>query len=489
MTDLARSSTRPRRPSSSVAARPLRASSSTRRSRGSRRSTRRSTRSSTSSSMKRRKQAAGELPDGPFRGVPFLFKDLGAVLAGHADAHRHAGAQGRRLPGSDRLVSGGAFAGRRPGRRRQDERPGARNPADDRAQGLRRHPQPMEPRTHAPAAPRGGSAAAVAAGMVPFAHADDGGGSIRIPASVNGLVGLKPTRQRITEGPLVGDVMSGLTARSRLSRSVRDTAALLDAVHGAAPGDPYVAPPPARPYIDELGVDEPLAHRLSRTSRRSRTSRATRSASRRCASALDLIESLGHEVEDLGRSTPVRLGAEPRGQLPHPLGIGPGVGPRPVLGDHRPPDSTAADVEPLTWALAELGRSVRARPSTSAPSLCTRTFRGRSPPGTKAASTCSLTPTMAEPPAAAGHLRRLWRRSSRAFRRAIPAGAFTAIFNATGQPAISLPLHWNEDGLPVGVQLVAPFGREDLLIRIAAQIEQAAPWADKTPPVFAAGDT
>ena len=199
--------------------------------------------------------AQGELPDGPFRGVPFLLKDLGAAFAGQP-LHlgmRYLKERDFRAPG--RHLSRPALPRRRPGDDRQDEHARAGHPADRPSRAPTGRPAtPGTPSTR-PAARAAARRRRSPPGMVPMAHANDGGGSIRIPASYCGLVGLKPSRQRTSEGPLVGDYMSGLTVELAVSRSVRDIAAILDAVHGPAPGDPYVAPPPLRPYTEEVGAD------------------------------------------------------------------------------------------------------------------------------------------------------------------------------------------------------------------------------------------
>ena len=332
----------------------------------------------------------------------------------------------------------------------------------------------------------GGSGAAVAAGIVPMAHANDGGGSIRIPASNCGLVGLKPTRQRISEGPLVGDNLSGLTAELVVSRSVRDTARILDAVQGSAPGDPYVAPDPLRPYVDEL-TDEETGLRIGTMTAPAVPAEVDPDCITAVEKAAKLLESLGHQVDDsspfdgmptddgsidIEDSFLTRWAA---GQAAILAQIGM------LSGREIGPD----DVEPLTWALAEIGNersSGRYLMDVSVHHAISRMIAGWYLGG----HDLLLTPTMAEVAPPLGSFDDSGDDPMDAFHRAFPSGAFTALFNVTGQPAISLPLHWTDGGVPVGVQIVAPFGREDLLIRVAAQIERAEPWAERTPPVFAA---
>lgn len=429
-----------------------------------------------------REAAAGDLPDGPFRGVPLLLKDLGPALAGQP---MHLGMQALkdadfRVPVDTYLAQRFRDAGFVTIGKTNVPELGILPTTESRAYGAAHNPWDTE---RTPGGSSGGSAAAVASGMVPLAHANDGGGSIRIPASICGLVGLKPTRQRVSEGPIVGDNMSGLTVDLAVTRSVRDTAAVLDAIRGAAPGDPYVAPEPSRPYVEELGVTGPM-----RIGVLEQPPVVGLESHPECVAAVraarELLASLGHEIEesapmdaqlaetlDLEDSFMTRWAA---GQAASLAGLGM------LIGRELGPD----DVEPLTWALAEVGRERSAGRYLADVALhqtVTRAIAGWFESGFD----LLLTPTLAEPPVPLGTYDQSGDDPLDAFRRAVPAGAFTAIFNATGQPAISLPLHWNDDGLPIGIQLVAAYGREDLLIRIAAELEQAQPWGDRRPAVFA----
>jgi amidase len=424
--------------------------------------------------------AGGELPDGPFRGVPFLLKDLGAAFAGQP-LHlgmRYLKEHDFRAPVDTYLAQRFRAAGLVTIGKTNCPELGILPTTEPEAYGPTRNPWDLG---RSAGGSSGGSAAAVAAGMVPFAHANDGGGSIRIPASNCGLVGLKPSRQRISEGPLIGDIMSGLTCELAVTRSVRDAATLLDAVHGPAPGDPYVAPPPLRPYTEEVGADPGrLRIGLWTETLIERDAEPEVVAAARAAAAL--LEGLGHTIEepdlaairsiDLVPSFLVRWAAGQAAALDQ-LGI--------VTGNAIGPD----DVEPLTWALAEVGRKHHSGEYLAAVAqhqVMARMLAGLHESGFD----LMLSPTTGEPPPPLGSFDDSGPDPMRVFHRAFIAGCFTAAFNATGQPAISLPLHWTDDGLPVGVQLVAPLGREDVLLRIASQLEQAAPWADRTPPLFAA---
>jgi amidase len=433
-----------------------------------------------------RAEAAGELPDGPFKGVPFLLKDLGAAYAGQP---LHMGSKllkeaDFRAPMDTFLAQRFREAGLVTVGKTSTPEFGIVATTESDAYGPTRNPWNTD---HSPGGSSGGSAAAVAAGLVPFAHANDGGGSIRIPASNCGLVGLKPTRQRISEGPIVGDNMGGVTVELCVSKSVRDTARLLDAVHGPVQGDPYWSPPPVRPYVEEL-TDESTGLRIGTTTDPALDVEVQQDCKDAVAKAQKLLSDLGHEVDDSsfidmipqGEGVPdiseaflTRWAAGQGallGQLEMVLG-------RPIGED---------DVESLTWQLAEIGRE-----RSGARYLQDVAFHqgiGRLVAGWfMGGHDLLLTPTMAEVAPRIGEID-----TSEAdlggYWRCVPSGAFTAPLNLTGHPAISLPLHWTDEGLPVGVQLVAPFGREDLLIRVAAQLERAQPWIDRTPPVFAGSD-
>jgi amidase len=429
---------------------------------------------------KGRAAAAGDLPDGPFSGVPFLLKDLGATFAGDPlhmgmqylkDADFHA-------PVDSYLALRFQQAGFVTIGKTNTPELGILPTTEPRAYGPSRNPWNLSRSTGGSS---GGSAAAVAAGMVPIAHANDGGGSIRIPASECGLVGLKPTRQRISEGPIIGDNMSGLTTELVVSKSVRDTATVLEAVHGPAPGDPYVAPPPSRPYTEEVGAD-PGKLRIGLVTEPLFVAEPNEVVAEAARDAGRLLESLGHVVEesqprwfegmDIVDTFLTRWMAGQTATLDQLQA---------VVGREIGPD----DVEPLTWALAEEGRrrsSGRYLTAVSQHQLLARLIAGWYESGFD----LLLTPTLGEPPPPLGAFDDSGADPVAGLMRGVQTAAFVAIFNATGQPAISLPLHWSDDGMPIGVQLVAGFGEEDVLLRVAAQLEEARPWADRVPAAVAA---
>ena len=419
----------------------------------------------------------GEVPDGPFRGVPFLFKDLGAGLAGQP---MHMGMKG--LKEADFRLPVDTFLGARfrdagfvtIGKTNTPEL-GIVPTTEPAAYGPTHNPWNLD---HSPGGSSGGSAAAVAAGIVPIAHANDGGGSIRIPASCCGLVGLKPSRGRTSLGPLVGDVMSGLTVEHVVSRSVRDVAAALDATHGPAAGDPYVAPPPVRPYMEELGAD-PGALRIAIVTDPVGASHieidpVVVAATREAAT---MLEGLGHQIDDevppvdesfdLIETFLTRWYAG-QTEIIDMFGV--------LLGRDLGPD----DVEPLTWAMAEEGRRRHSGQYLAAVSQHQAIGRMLGM-WFEAGPDLVLTPTMGEPPPPLGSFAGDPEDPLKTIHRGEKTAAFTAVANATGEPAISLPLGWSEDGLPIGVQLIAPLGKEDVLLRVAAQLEQAQPWADRLP--------
>jgi amidase len=408
-----------------------------------------------------RHTAAGTLPDGVFRGVPFLLKDWMAAYAGQPQASGN-----RRLKADSALVSRFRAAALVIAGRTNTPEFASQVTTEPEAWGATRNPWNL---ACSPGGSSGGAAAAVASGMVPVAHATDGSGSIRIPAACCGVVGLKPSQGRISAGPS-GDE-SGPGAELCVSRTVRDTAALLDAVSGPGVGDTVIASPPARPYVRELEADAgPL--RIGMLDRYP----DGRPVHPDCEGAVHqaglLLEALGHRIDtahpaalaDSGTGRQIGLVASAR------LGLA-----LDQMADTLGRKVTADDVEPATWARAQRGRQATAVEHARAQIACTR-FRRAVHQWWADGYDLLLTPTTGEPPAPLGTL------------AGDPVGqsaytAFTRPFNLTGQPAISLPVDWNSAGLPIGVQLVAAYGREDLLINVAAQAEQARPWAAQKPPL------
>jgi amidase len=430
-----------------------------------------------------RAATAAELPDGPFRGVPFLVKDLSCYMAG---APVHEGMRALRNAGhradhdmwlTQRFRQAGFVV---LGRTNTPEL-GILPTTEPVAYGATHNPWDPQRSTGGSS---GGSAAAVAAGMVAAAHANDGGGSIRIPASHCGLVGLKPSRGRVSLAPDFGDIMGGLVAELAVTTSVRDAAGILDAVHGPAPGDPYAAPTPERPYREEVGADPGHLRIGLMTTPPGGQFEAHPDCVSGAEDAAALLEELGHHVE---RSYPSDL--DDPGYIANFLvrwtaGVDWNVK---YWGAAIGRELGADDLEPCTWALAQQGRAHTAGDLLRAVEDAQRGARRVASWWAEDGFDLLLTPTCAEPPPPLGSFDAPPDNPVAPILRAIPFATFTAGFNTTGQPAISLPLHQTHEGLPVGVQLVAAYGREDILLRVAAQLEQAHPWMERIPPVHAEG--
>jgi amidase len=428
-----------------------------------------------------REEASGELPDGPFPGVPMLHKDLGAHFANepYHEGIKHLRDIGWSEPRDTWLAQRWRAAGLVSCGKTNTPELGILPTTEPEAHGPSRNPWDLG---HSTGGSSGGSAAAVAAGMVPVAHANDGGGSIRIPASACGLVGLKTSRARTTLGPDLGEPSSGFVVEHVVTRSVRDSAAILDATHGPGPGDPYVAPPPERPYVDELTTD-PGRLRIGLMAEAPAGQFEVHPDCVAAAEAVgELLESLGHGVE---RSHPEALDDPDyvdRFIARWCIAVASNLEYW-SLKSGKP--LTADGVEPGTWALGEIGRSV---PATDLLGIMAyQQGSARVAAGWwERGFDLLLTPTLGEPPPPLGSFGFNPDQPDGFLRRAVPTGGFTAYWNATGQPAISLPLRWSDDGLPIGTQLIGAYGDEGLLLRVAAQLEQARPWADRRPPVFAA---
>jgi amidase len=306
------------------------------------------------------------------------------------------------------------------------------------------------------------------------AQASDGGGSIRIPAACCGLVGLKPTRGRVSLGPSIGDINHGIVVENAVTRSVRDTAALLDILAGPMPGDPYYAPPPLRPYAEEVEA-APGRLRIGFTTKRLTPEGRIADAEPDCVAAVEsaaaLLGELGHELSEARIDAMFAPEYVPRFIAIWAAGVAAGVvGWEEVLNIKIGPD----DVEPLTWALSEMGGAV-----SSARYLGNWTWlqaNARQVQRFWKDHDLLLTPTLAEPPVPLGTFLEPPGNPIQALFRAAAFAPYTPVWNVTGQPAISLPLYSNDRGLPIGVQLVAAYAREDVLIRIASQIEEAAPF-------------
>ncbi|MCK6554243.1 amidase [Candidatus Binatia bacterium] len=422
------------------------------------------------------RDAAGTIP--AFLGVPLLMKDLGGQEGG-APFHMGIGGLKRidwRAPTDSYTAARLRAAGFVSLGRTNTPELGLLPTSEPVAYGPTRNP--WDP-TRSPGGSSGGSAAAVASGLVPVAHASDGGGSIRIPAAHCGLVGLKPTRGRVSFGPLAGERWAGFSCELVVSRSVRDTAAVLDVLALPMPGDPYFPPPPARRFA-ELATQTPPALRIGVLTHAPRSGIGVDPACRAAAlRAARLLEELGHRVEE---ASPGALADEDATRTFVTVVACNIARTLDAIERLTGKALAAMDVEPLTWAVAELGRATAA-PRYIAAVDAAHEFGRKLAAWWEEGFDLLLTPTTGEPPPPLGQFPSTSEEPFLGFTRAAPFGAFTTAFNMSGQPAISVPLHWTAEGLPVGAQLAAGYGREDLLLQVAAQIERAAPWADRWPPI------
>ena len=445
---------------------------------------------------KARAEAAGIDRAAPFAGVPFLVKDLIATLAGEPTGSGTRLLADIAMPRDSELVRRFRAGGVQIAGRTNTPEFGLTPYTEPLTCGPTHNPWSL---AHSPGGSSGGSAAAVAAGMVPLASGGDGGGSIRIPASCCGLFGLKPSRGLTPSGPNFGELWHGFAIEHVLTRSVRDSAAMLDATAGADGGAPYAAPHFERPLLQEVGV-EPGRLRIAFTREPLFGHGAVHAD---CIAALDattrLLESLGHEVEEAAPTLDrdacalafaTVIAGETRAEIEQ-------------IARMMKRKPRARDFEPATYVLGLMGRATSAPGYVVAVRTLQLTARALAPFFER--HDVLLTPTLAAPPIVTGALQptRAEQRQM-ALINALNAGwlleaggiiereaakmfeyiPFTPLFNVTGQPAMSVPLHWNAAGLPIGLQFVGRLGADATLIRLAAQLELAQPWFDRRPPGF-----
>ena len=413
------------------------------------------------------------LADGPFTGVPFLLKDIefleGTRTTSGASIYKdriadHTGTLAQRFLDAGLTIFG----------KSSTPEFGLMPTTESRLFGPTRNPWNLE---HSSGGSSGGAGAAVAARIVPVAHASDGGGSIRIPASASGVFGLKPTRARNPIGPERGEGWGGFSCGHVVSISVRDSAAMLDAIHGPEPSSPYVAPMPERPFAEEVGRD-PGRLRIAFTDRSPYGDPIDPEIAAAVREIAALLDRLGHHVEE---RAPV-LAADPAVVMTAIISAHTGLAMR--LAERQFGRAmTDSDMEILTLATAHNARKATGIDYVAAQLSAFKISRGLA----TFFEGCDvfLCPTLCSPPLRIGELNPMSRDLSHIspiLRRYIPA---TSMFNMSGQPSMSVPLAWNTAGLPLGMMFAARFGDEATLFRLAAQLEQERPWKQRLPPICA----
>lgn len=441
------------------------------------------------------READEPVGDGPFAGVPFMLKDLLSWYAGEPITSGSRLFEGWIPPVDTEIVSRYRRAGVIVVGKTNTPEFGLTPYTEPELFGPARNPWDPSRTTGGSS---GGSAAAVASGMVPWAGGGDGGGSIRIPASCCGLFGLKPTRGRTPAGPVAGELWQGATIEHCITRSVRDSAAMLDAIAGPDVGAPYWAPEPARPFLDEV-TTAPGRLRIAFTSSPFLGHTVHPDCVASLGDAVALLESLGHELveaappvdrEEFNRAFLTVICGEMNADL---------LEAEALTGR----SATPQNVEYTTWALSLLGKSLSAGAFVKAAHYLRSASRRVGEFFEK--YDLLVTPTLAVPPFTIGELQpppherallkalgriraggvlRLLGALEQTADKIFDVIPYTPLFNVTGQPAMSVPLYWNASNLPIGTHVVAKYGDEATLFRLAAQLEQARPWKDRHPPIF-----
>ena len=441
-----------------------------------------------------RAAAKKELPDGPFAGVPFLLKDL---LSAYAGVRFTSGCRAYKdyVPDYDsELVKRFKKAGLITLGKTSTPEFGLMGITEPELFGPTRNPWNTE---HTPGGSSGGSAAAVASGMVPLASGGDGGGSIRIPACYCGLFGLKTSRGRTPTGPKVGEWWQGAAIEHVLTRSVRDSAAMLDAVCGADAGAPYIIKPPDMPYSEEINRDPGTLKIAFNTE--SPLGTGTHEYCRQAVyETAKLLEELGHKVEEakpeidglkLADSYFTMYFGETAADIRHAEAV-------------LKKKVSQGDFEITTWFFGQLGRCYSAGDFVEA--MREWDIAARIMGEFHRKYDLYLTPTVAFPAAKIGELLpKPYEKAAMKIISILKLGAlakasgmvnqiaiqtlaktpFTQLANFTGQPAMNVPLYWDENNMPCGVKFIAPFGDEATLFRLASQLEKTKPWFDKRPPL------
>ncbi|GAA2217356.1 amidase [Streptomyces nogalater] len=420
----------------------------------------------------------------PLAGVPFLVKDIGVTIAGRRAELGSRLAAGSIARADSSLMVRFRRAGLMTFGRTATPEMAYSITTEPELYGTTRNPWNLK---RSAGGSSGGAAAAVAAGVVPIAHATDAAGSLRIPAAYNGLFGLKPTRGRVSMGPDFDELFSGLAVHGSVSRTVRDSAALLDQIRGPEPGDPYVTQQPSRPYAEEV-TRHPGSLRIGVLTQAWGGRRTTTPVADALSHTARLLESLGHRVEEaevgLGADWEEYVLANARLFTAHLAAMIDEL----ATALDRPVDSST--LEPVTLAGYHYGQRVGGAQFVTA--LTIRNRVARSLAQYFATYDILLTPTLPEPPVPLG----TYDESVEALdglgwiARVFDRSPFTMPFNMAGTPAMSVPVAADAGtGLPIGMQFAAGFGLESRLFRLAGQLEQASPWSHRIPPVWAGNPT
>lgn len=422
-----------------------------------------------------KKQIADGLPDGPFKGVPYLLKDLHLLLTGTPTTSSSKLFANNVADHDSTLVARYKAAGMVLYGKTNTPEFGLTTTTEPAMHGKCHNPWNLD---HSTGGSSGGAGAIVAARINPIANASDGGGSIRIPASACGVFGMKPTRARNPSGPDRGEGWNGCSISHAVSLTVRDNAALLDATEGAAPGDIYAAPHKKQPFLKEVTTD-PGRLKIGFSTRAATGTPVDPECAKAVERAARLLEDLGHDVEETAPDY-------------HPGNVGlalvtfiaahctTGLLLRAEALGH---ELTSDDVEKQTWAFAEMAKEMTATDYARAQIIQQSEARKI---GTFFETwDAFIQPTLAMPPAQLGWLDMNSDDMDTYVERIAQYTPFTAVYNITGNPSMSLPLHWTDAGLPVGTMITGAFGDEATLFRLAGQLETASPWIDKRPPVTA----
>jgi amidase len=416
-----------------------------------------------------RAAAKGKLPNGAFTGVPMLLKDMRANVVGWPTRSGSRSVPATPATAQSNTVTNFKAAGLIPFGKTNVPEFGILPTTECKLYGPAHNPWDLE---HSPGGSSGGSAAAVAAGIVPIAHATDGGGSIRIPASACGLVGLKATRGRVSQGPEAGDATAGLSMDGVVTKSVRDTAAALDALSRVDYGDPYWAPPPEGSYLEGI-KRRPKRLRIAFTTKMLNGTAHDPEVTAAVKKTAKLCESLGHIVQET--DPPINAGelvgafstiwcanvAYQLDMIEQQTGVAPSL----------------QTVEGLTLGLYKMGKAVSAVAFTQARQTMVRA--GRIFAQWHQTYDCWLTATLGRPPMKLGTLDIDETDVTKGFAPNFGYVPFTSMQNAAGTPGINLPLNWSKSGLPLGVQFTARAGGEMTLLKLAAELEKASPWAQR----------